>query len=68
MITLTCRLLCASRVAYAVTANAPPTACPPYDGIAGFLSILLGVGVARLFLGLGEPAGPHGCCSRQHRA
>jgi hypothetical protein len=37
--TLPCRLLCASRVAYAVGANASPIpACPPYDVAVGFTS------------------------------
>jgi hypothetical protein len=36
--TLTCRLLCASRIAYAITANgAPVPACPPYDLPASFV-------------------------------
>src|SRR5215813_7105738 len=35
--TLPCRLLCASRMAYAVSTNASPVpACPPYDAAVGF--------------------------------
>jgi hypothetical protein len=37
-VTLTCRLLCASRMAYAITANASPVpACLPYDQPVGFV-------------------------------